>query len=322
MSIAKPVHTIAIFPKIQPDTAIAVFLLYEFGEKHFSGISKANLKFWTALPEGKTAGQLESEGILPIDLGGGTFDHHHGEHGRNKTDSAATLIAKYLGIADKPELKKLLAYAKRDDLEGKGTISQDPLDRAFGLSGLITTMSRVHQDHPEMVLGAVLPMIRAHYVEEYKRQVEMPAEWKELKESDQAREEHWNTREGRLRVAIYESDNISLAGFLRAYFQVDLVIQRFKSGHTNIVTNQKKRLDLRPVIRELRKAEAARGQILLAGLEVTGLEAPGRLEQVPHWFYDTAANTLQNGGIAPQDTHPTHLLMEEIAKIVKDALKK
>lgn len=320
MSTATLIHTIAIFPKVQPDTAIAVFLLYEFGESQFPGISKAGLKFWTALPEGKTAAGLEAEGVLAIDLGGGRFDHHVAA-GQKKTESAATLIAKHLGVVDKSELKKLLMYAKRDDLEGKGTVSQDPLDRAFGLSGLITTMNRVHQDEPELVLGSVLPMIRAHYIEEYKRQVEMPREWQELKQQGKGQELVWETKSGKLRVMAYESDNISLAGFLRAYFKADLVIQRFQSGHTNIVTNQKNRLDLRPVIRELRKAEAARGKILLEGFHEAALEAPGRLEEILHWFYDTAANTLQNGGIAPQDTPRTMLSLDEIATVVKDALK-
>ena len=125
MATPKPIHTIAIFSKIQPDTVAAVFLLQEFGEKFFPGIAKAKVVFWTALPTGKTAAELEAEGTLPIDLGGGTFDHH-----KHKGESAATLVANYLGVMSNPSLKKLLAYAKRDDLEGKGTLSTDPLDRA------------------------------------------------------------------------------------------------------------------------------------------------------------------------------------------------
>jgi hypothetical protein len=44
----QPVHTIAIFPKIQADTATAVYLLKNFGEKQFPGISQAKIIFWTA----------------------------------------------------------------------------------------------------------------------------------------------------------------------------------------------------------------------------------------------------------------------------------
>lgn len=319
MPESKNTHTIAIFPKIQADTTIAVFLLQEFGEKAFPGIHDAKIEFWTALPAGTTAAQLETEGVLPIDLGGGTFDHHHGEHGKKKEDSAATLVAKYLGIAGDPSLKKLLAYAKRDDLEGKGTVSNDPLDRAFGFSGLITTLGRVYKEYPDYVLSLTLPIIRAHYLEEHKRHEELPAEWKGLVSSGKGREELWTTNQRKLRVAIVESDNIFLPGFLRAYHHVDLVIQRLPSGHTNLITNQRRRGDLRPVIRELRRAEiqAAGGDTLISSVE---LERPGRTPQAPEWFYDTAANTLQNGGISPQNIPPTRLPLAIIVEISKKGL--
>lgn len=319
MNQPTPIHTIAIFPKVQPDTVIAVFLLHEFGEKEFPGIRESNLEFWTALPAGKTAAELEAEGTLPIDLGGGMFDHHHERHGKRE-DSAATLVAKYLGVEDDPSLRKLLAYAKRDDLEGKGTISNDPLDRAFGLSGLITTLGRVYKDRPDFTFSLVLPMIRAHYLEERKRREELPAEWKQLLKDGRAREELWQTPHGKLRVAIVESENISLPGFLRAYHHTQIVIQRLPSSHTNFITNQQHRHDLRPVIRELRRAEAEAAGTDQKEFSNEVLERPGRLGNVPEWFYDTAANTLQNGGIAPQDIPATRLSLERIIEIARKSL--
>src|SRR5437899_1122629 len=109
--MAAPIRTIAIFPKIQPDTVAAVFLLKKYGEARFPGISDAEVAYWTTTPPGKTAAQFEDEGVLLIDLAGSRFDHHRDDHGR-KTECASSLVAKFLGVDARPELRKLLTYAK------------------------------------------------------------------------------------------------------------------------------------------------------------------------------------------------------------------
>jgi hypothetical protein len=309
------IHTIAIFPKIQPDTVAALFLLQEFGEKLFPGAATAQIVFWTAIPDGKTAAQCEAEGILPIDLGG-TIDHHVTE-GRAKEHSAATLIAKMLGVEKDPSLQKLLAYVKRDDLEGKGTISEDPLDRSFGLSGLMTTCGRVYQDSPDWLVNIVLPLFRAHVAEQRQRIEENPREWKECKASGKGKEFPVAGKRGTWRVAFIESDNISLPGFLRAYLKHDVVIQRLSSRHVNIITNQKRNIDLRPTTREVRLAEARRIGVTVAKEKHS---AQGRIEELPMWFFDVMANTLQNGGIKPQGIVATVLTTDEIIAAVRTGL--
>ncbi|TAL20109.1 hypothetical protein EPN90_01705 [Patescibacteria group bacterium] len=313
---SRPIKTIAIFPKVQPDTVAAILLLKDYGEKHFPGIARAEVVFWTALPAGQTAEQCEAAGILPIDLGGGTFDHHHAERGEHQ-ESAATLVAKYLGVEKDPALQKLLAYAKRDDLEGKGTISEDPLDRAFGLSGLITTYGRMHKDEPAALVVLVLPLLRAHVAQERQRYEENPKEWKALKAAGRGQEFRVKGQRGIFAVAVAESDNISLPGFLRAYFQADVVIQRLSSGHVNIITNQKKQVDLRPVAAAVRAAEAEK---LGVKISAAALAAQGRVSELPMWFFDVMATTLQNGGVDPQDIPPTSLTLEEIIAAVKKGL--
>lgn len=313
---ARPMHTVAIFPKIQPDTVAAVLLLRDYGEAHFPGIADAALVFWTALPAGKTAAQLEAEGVLPIDLGGGTFDHHVPE-GRARADSAATLVAKHLGVDKDPALQKLLAYVKRDDLEGKGTVSADPLDRAFGLSGLMTTYGRQHRDDPQALVALVLPFFRAHVAEQRQRLEDNPREWKELKAAGKGRELTVKGKRGAWKIAVMESDNITLPGFLRAYMHADVVIQRLPSGHTNVITNQKKKIDLAPMAAALRDAEATRRN---SDVPDADLARPGRIEQVPMWFYDVMANTLQNGGIKPQHIEPTALSLQEVIAAVTAGL--
>ncbi len=309
------IKKIAIFPKIQPDTACAVFLLRTYGEKLFPGASAAEIEFMTALPVGKTADDFEKEGVLLIDLGKSRFDHHTDAHGR-RTDCASTMIAKALGIADKPELRKLLQYVKRDDLEGKGTLSTDPLDRAFGLSGLIMTMNRVHAENPQAVLEFVVSVFEAHVFEEHHRQVEMPAEWKGLLASGKGKELSVQKDGRSLRVIGLESDNVSLPGFLRAYAKADVIVQRLGSGHTNVITRQDAKIDLKKLTMAVRKEEAARKNVTLPTEEAV-LTKPNHLEGVEEWFYDTAATTLQNGGVRPIGVTPTRIDFPAFLRLVQ-----
>jgi hypothetical protein len=212
----------------------------------------------------------------------------------------------------------LLAYVRRDDLEGKGTISEDPLDRAFGLSGLLANMKRAFDHDLVGVINMVLAMYEAHFQEQEKRYKIMPAEWKQLQAEGKAR--HWQiqTSQGALRVAQAITDNPSLAGFLRAYHNFDVVVLRLSSGHVNILTNQSKKISMAPVIAQIRKVE----------LQKTNPQAPlpqdlgkqGRIDELPHWYYDTMANTLQNGGTNPENTQPTALTDDEIANAIVQAL--
>jgi len=155
-------------PEDPADTVLAVFLLKKFAR---SCSPASPRRRWSSGPRPSPArrpAQYEQEGTLLIDHAGSRFDHHRDDHGR-KTECASSLVAKALGVTDKPELKKLLAWAKRDDLEGKGTISSDPLDRAFGLSGIIMTLNRTHADNPQNILDFVYAIFEAHFHDEWRR---------------------------------------------------------------------------------------------------------------------------------------------------------
>lgn len=314
------IHTIASFAKPQPDTIAAIFLLKKFGEERFPGVAAAALAFWPNLPEGKTAASLEAEGYILIDLGGSPFDHHltrEGESGK-VTTCASELVAKALGVDQHPALKKLLAYAKRDDLEGKGTVSEDPLDRAFGLSGLLVNLNRTYSHDPAGVVQMVLAMFEAHFLEEENRTVKMKQEFKELQDNGLATT--WTiprTGQQPLRAIIVPTDNQSMAGWLRSYHRYDIVVLKLSSGHTNIITRQGVPIDLADTVASLRNAEASKLDIRLENLN---LSQPGSLPELQHWYYDTAANTLQNGGINPQATPPTSLSLLEIRAILQETL--
>lgn len=313
------VHTIAIFPKIQADTATAVYLLKNFGEKLFPGIKDAKVVFWTAPPTDKTPAEYEREGYLLLDLGG-RFDHHLANRtSGNRTECLSTLVATALGMDKSPVIKKLLAWAKRDDLEGKGTVSADPLDRAFGLSGIIMNLNREFAQEPEKTLNIVTTIIGVHVSEEYRRNIELPKEWETLNANGLAKE--FASRQGSadLKCAFAKTDNAALAGFLRAAHKFDVVVIRRTTGHLSIVTRQERSLDLRPVIASLRVQEA-----LKKGLAVNPqdpqLLSPGKFPGIDEWYYDDAANTLQNGGVNPQGIPPSQLSDDEVITTLQQGL--
>lgn len=316
-----PVHTIAIFPKIQADTVVAIFLLKTFGSKLFPGIDMAPLVFWTAPPQQETVTDLEQKGTLLVDLGG-MFDHHRVNQASGKREECvSTLIAKYLGIDTYKPLRKILAWATRDDLEGKGTVSDDPLDRAFGLSGIIMNLNRALSDSPQTILNLIIPLIHYHVLEEIKRNEELPREWEQLLQSGKAKLFNLKQGSGELKCAVVETDNSALSGFLRAAKRVDIIIQRRSTGHTNVLTRQERSIDLRPVISALRMAEATKKGITISENQ-QAVEAPGKCVGVEEWYYDDAANTLQNGGVSPGDIPSTRLSKDEIVHIVTEAIPK
>ncbi|MBI2984940.1 MAG: hypothetical protein HYY50_04950 [Candidatus Kerfeldbacteria bacterium] len=317
------IHTVAMYPRPHPDNIVALWLLREFGEPLFPGIGQAKIVFWNQLPDGRTADQLEQEGVLLIDLGGGRFDHHHDEHISDKQTCATTLVAKFLGVDQRPELKKLLEYVRRDDLEGRGIVSKDPIDRAFGLSAIVMNLNRAYPDHPEYVIDMVTRIVIAHYHEEYRRKVLMPKEWVELQRTNKAQRFELTAAGETLQVVMVETDSKAMVGFLRAVGDVkaDVVVQRLSTGHTNIVTRQAApRLDLRPTIAAIRLAEAEKKGFNLSQASREQLEKPRRLEGVEEWYFDTAANTLQNGGVATSNVMPTRLSLAEIRSILERAL--
>lgn len=316
-----PVHTIAIFPKIQADTAVAVYLLKTFGASAFPGIDRADVAFMAAPPADKSPEELERNGTLLVDLGG-MFDHHRANmESGTRTECVSTLIAKHLGIADRQALRKILTWAKRDDLEGKGTVSEDSIDRAFGLSGIIMNLNRALGDQPGRALDYVLPLLHYHVVEETKRAEELPREWEALQQNGKGRTFKLRQGSADLKCVAIETENTALPGFLRAAKRMDLIVQRRASGHTNVLTQQVRSIDLRPVIAALRAAEAAKRGLEL-GTDRAALERPGKLEPVELWYYDDAANTIQNGGVSPGDIPATALSLDEVLDIVRESIPK
>ncbi len=301
----------------QPDTILGIFLLKKFGKEKYPGIENALIEIWTDLPKNETPNSLEKKGYLLIDIGGGKFDHHFE---REKT-TASQLITEDLRIINDSALSKLLTYVERDDKYGLGTISSDPIDKAFGLSGLITNLNKILPENPQKVVEIILPLIYAHYLEEKRRTQELPKEFEERLKENKA--EIFEVRQGdkKLKIISIESANPSLAGWLRAAegLKGDVIIQKMPSGHINILTKPLKRVDLRWAIALLRNEEAILKNQKLKLLTFE-LMRPGKIIEVPEWYYDRATNSIFNGGVNPQGVSPTIIPLERIKELIKEGL--
>jgi len=312
--MANSYQKIIIPTRPHPDVIVGIFLLTKFGAKKYPGIKDASIDIWQELPAGDTNLSLEKKGVLLLDLGEGKFDHH------KKGKNLSQLIAEDLGISAEPSIAKILAYAQRDDKHGLGTISTDSLDKAFGLSGLVASLNKTEED-PEKIVKIVLPLLEAHYLEEKRRTEELPQEFeKKLKEG---KAEVFEVKQGKknLKVVVLESDNLSMAGWLKSSggIKADVVCQKKSSGFTNILTKPLKMIDLRWLAAYLRKAEAELRDRKLT-YSTFDLMKPGKIPEIPEWYYDRATNSVLNGGASPKGILPTAISLETIIEILKEAL--
>ncbi len=306
---------IIIPSSLHPDTILGIFFLKKFGNDKYPGIENAEIEIRQVLSEDETSASLKEKGAICLDVGDGDLDHHTKE-GKILSE----LVAEDLGILNDPALSKLLAYAERDDKYGMGTISTDHIDRAFGLSGLISSLNKT-MENPEKILQILFPVLEAHYLEERKRTNDLPIEFN--KQLQEGTAEIFDVKQGqkKLKVVILESDNVSMPGWLKSSMgqRADVVCQQKSSGYTNILTKQFKRIDLRWLAAYLRDEEM---QLRKRNVKysVYDLMKPGKIADVPEWYYDRATNSILNGGVNPKGIEPTMIPFERIKMIAKEAL--
>lgn len=308
-------HTIVLPVRPQPDTITAIFILKQLGKDKLPGISQAKVEFWSVLPDGKSPEEFFNHGYILIDLGGGAFDHHN----KIPKTTASDLTADFLEAIDDPTLAKLLEYARRDDFYGKGTISEDPIDRAFGLSALIAVLNKNFPEEPARVIETVLPFLAAHFEEEKRRFEKFPNEVAEKKRENRVWEFIVKQRDKKLNVIMIESGNVGLSGYLRSRLggKYDVVAQKNEKGQISILTRSAKRIDLRSLAALIRLRESEKKDSPLE-LGARRLISPGRIDEVPEWYYDTATNSMLNGAANPNNIIPTRIEWPvEIQKIIQ-----
>lgn len=309
------IGTILIPTRPQPDTIVAIFLLKKFGQERFPAIDEARVEVQAQLTD--TFDALLAQGTLALDLGGSVLDHH------GKDICTSELVAKYLNIEKDPSIQQLVAYARRDDKQGKGTLSRDALDRAFGLSGLIAALNKSHPTNPNLVVDAALPLLDAHWHSAYEHHVELPLDVEHKRSVGEYMEDTVRQGTKTLKFVSIVSDKPSMPTFLRSERggRADVVLQRTtKTGHSCVLSRQDRDIDLSKVAGLIRLREA----------ELSGIELPdddtyatktGRIDEVSHWYYDPATNSLLNGGPHSPEVTPSRIGWDELKQLVTAGLE-
>jgi hypothetical protein len=301
-----------IFPsRPQIDTICAYFILQKYGTETFSDIEHASIEVSGDTGSLAPGEYIDQSGTLYLDCNQSIFDHHNKE-GVCLTD----LVIVFLKLQNNQELEKIRAFARRDDLEGKGIISQDKLDKAFGLPGLLTSLNKGSKHTAQQIFHIILPLLEAHLAEEERRAYDMPEEIKTKTLSGEFISFSCEQKGKKLSCCLIYSDNTSISGYLRSSLggYYDVIAQVKSSGHITILTRALQKISLRGLILLIRLEELASKNKNIQ-LDVPKLLSAGVLDVVPEWYYDLATNSLFNGGSStqiPPSTIDTSRLIEII----------
>jgi hypothetical protein len=308
------IERIVIPTRPQPDTLVGIFLLKTFGKEEFPGIANAPVEVQSSVTG--SFEELLEEGTLPIDVGGGPFDHH------NSGSCVSEIISRRYKIANDPALGHMLKYAARDDKEGRGTLSKDSVDRAFGLSGLIASLNKVYPEDPNRIAEIVLPILDAQYRAAREHHVELPRIVAEKKAAGLYAEEVVKQGTKLLKVTFVVSDKPSMPGFLRSSQgpKADVIVQRSEeSAHTCVLTRRESAVDLSVVAALIRMREAEMQNIELPE-DASYLMQTGSIPEIPFWYFDPATNSLLNGGPHNKAIEPSHIDFEDMKRLVRTGL--
>lgn len=308
------IDRIVIPTRPQPDTLVGIFLLKTFGREEFPGVEDAVVEVRASV-EG-SFDDLVVQGIVPIDVGGGPFDHH------NSGSCVSEIIAKRYGVLKDPSLGHMLKYAARDDKEGKGTLSKDSVDRAFGLSGLIASLNKVYPEDPNRIALIILPILDAQYRAAHEHHVELPRIVAEKKAAGLYAEEMVRQGAKQLKVVFVISDKPSMPGFLRSSHgpKADVIVQRSEeSAHTCVLTRRESNVDLSVLAALIRMREAEMQHVPLPE-DASYLMKTGIIAEIPFWYFDPATNSLLNGGPHNKSIEPSHIEFEDLKSLVRTGL--
>lgn len=291
------------------DELVALWLLLNFGEEKFPGISKVKVAFSDdggESPHGLSAEDWEQEGVLLLGIGGGPFDDHPASGKKRKQgECTTTLVAKKLGLDDEPAFEKILKFTQRTDLKGS---------HPFDLANLVETLHRQYPADPRKVMGWTIMVLDAKYQE----QLGFLTTTKKEFDEKATVEEIQGPGKRIFKLVTVVSDNEQINAFARSRqgVKASIVIQQRSSGNVQIFTNQKEGLILYDVVQMIRLAEQKKkGNVITTDWKTLALE--GRVDGAEEWWFHEKAQQLLNGSLTAKKVPPTKLSLEEIKEIVR-----
>ncbi len=310
-AVAVPENTIqwVIRTHLKPhlDEFLAIWLLIMFGEIKFPGIRNALVEFAETNVTEKHPDELEKDGIVCIGIGGGKFDEHAPLMGeRKKSESASSLVMKYLGIADDPALRDFSKFVT--DRDSKITGSK------YDLSGLVKIAYHRKATDDMKVWEWVMFALEAIYDDSL--EFFGPA----MQDFAKAQQTEVKTSKGKIKVVTGRSDVGQFSSFCRSVHGcgADVVIQQNSTGNVRVFTAsrlQRMYVDLSDAARMIRLEEQKRaGQVLTTDWKILG-----SAESVPgaeNWYLHPERKMLLNGSDSVEEP-ATLIPLDQIRQLVE-----
>jgi hypothetical protein len=310
------------------DEALACFILIWYGMVRFIGIGEAKIVFKLANIPGITAEQmewsaerlLEELGVLCVGcLGerGAMFDEHGNKRDGGK--AACMLVADYLEVTERKELKQLLEFVDQFDRRGHGEENKVLQDKCGPISARLTNydiravMRAKHRngEADEQRMQWTLEVIQ-NLVYQKRRTRLMEKNIQSF-----SRTEHIRVSGKKMQVWLIHTDehDVPSVAFRNG---ASVAIIRRDDNHTSIVPNQRSGFDMQPVARAIRQLEAEKLEIEVGDDSLDGEHS----RAVPNWDFNPSG-----GGIFNTDEQkvltvaPTVLSDDELLDLVIQNLR-
>ncbi len=304
----KPVDLIVAHIRPHFDEVLGIYQLKTYGEELFPGVSDAPVETWgegKMLKEfaGITADDLlREQRILCVGTCGGMFD----EHG-NGNQTCAHLVAEYLGVTERPELKQILSFCQRVDHDAH-SMPMDPHQLMKDMYEWKEAMGEDQQSTYDWAMDAIQAFIFGQ-----RRFHQCQNEFAESGKIDN-KETGWP-----INLAVAHSDNYKMNKWVRhVYKSPEIVVQIKKSGHVLIFTDSKKvkkAVDMRDLTRIVRIFELLESRQPIPE-DWKKLEASGTIPECPKWHFYSNGLQLFNSTLTSPDVEPTALTLNKIKQAI------
>lgn len=331
------------------DELVALMLLKKFpqGEEKFPGVSTAEVSFLTTgeLPNGQTARDFPD--TIFLGCGGGDFDEHATvAKERESGEVCATLVAKYLGIQNNPELQGVLNVIREEDLslaKDKDALSigikflhscfKDDYERIYKWAEIsymahinwfikrgeikpftVTETEKILEEQKNKELqfwNNTIQTARVYQNDQYQLA---------LKEFDGATKERFVGNDGQsIDMTVVTSDNEEVNKAFRSK-RAQLIVQFSSRGNVAIFTYQKRGLNLTNSVLLLRMAEQVYrwGEVKIKDRLVLGGE--GMIDGIP-WYLFHTKDCAFNGSLTTKDIEPTRIPRDKVIELIVQGLK-
>ncbi len=246
------------------------------------------------------------EGLIKLGIGFGAFDEHPREDERERrNECATTLVAKALGIHERPELKRLLDFALNRDRNGP---------QLLDLVHITNLWRRKFPDDPGEVFQEISKIIELEYQEQLYFHTTTKEEYERKSET-----EDLNVNGEIIKIVTITSDKQQINRRFRFEVREEpgILIQKYSSGHIRIFGNRVFSIRYLDEIAAIIRYESQRAKRSILTRDWDMLRKEGKVRGAEDWHYHPWGFALLNGSITHPDVSPTDLSLDKIKSLVR-----